>query len=50
MPQTLALLKTMYGADVTTTNTFATRYPDADFIVLVGQDKVPTTTSSSSSN
>jgi LCP family protein required for cell wall assembly len=46
MPQTLTLLKSLFGVDVTTTNTFARRFPDADFIVLVGQDKIPSTTSS----
>jgi LCP family protein required for cell wall assembly len=42
MPKTLALLKSVYGAtNVTTTNDYASRYPEADFIVLVGNDKIP---------
>jgi LCP family protein required for cell wall assembly len=39
-PATLALLKQMYGNQVTTNNTYSARYPDADFIVLVGADKL----------
>lgn len=51
MPKTLALLKSIYGAtNVTTTNAYATRYPDANFIVLVGSDKIPQSSSSSTSN
>jgi len=39
-PQTLQALKKIYGDAVTTTNPYAGRYPDADFIVLVGKDKL----------
>jgi LCP family protein required for cell wall assembly len=49
MPQTLALLKTSYGANVTTTNPYTKNYPDADFIVIVGQDKIPASSSSTTS-
>ncbi|HVS58542.1 MAG TPA: LCP family protein [Candidatus Saccharimonadales bacterium] len=38
-PSTLALLKSIYGSSVTTTNPYATQYPDADIIVVLGQDQ-----------
>ncbi|MCA9325637.1 LCP family protein [Candidatus Saccharibacteria bacterium] len=39
-PKTLAALEKIYGNNVLTSNPYASRYPDADFIILVGQDKV----------
>ncbi len=39
MPKTLAALKKIYGPNVTTTSPYTAQYPDADFVVLVGQDK-----------
>jgi LCP family protein required for cell wall assembly len=44
MPQTLALLRGRYGNHVSTTNPYSTRYPNANFIVLVGADKLPVDT------
>jgi LCP family protein required for cell wall assembly len=49
MPNTLTLLQSMFGTDVVTTNTYVRRYPDADFIVVVGKDKIPAAPSSTSS-
>lgn len=40
-PQTLQLLQTMFGNRLTTANPYASRYPHADFIVLVGADHIP---------
>jgi LCP family protein required for cell wall assembly len=42
-PATLQLLKQQYGASVSTTNSYANVY-DADFIVLIGADQIPKTT------
>lgn len=42
-PHTLAALKKIYGQRVTIVNDYAQRFPKAQFIVVVGQDKVPTT-------
>ncbi len=44
-PATLALLKSLYGANVTTTNPYSNVY-DADFIIVLGPDQVPATTPS----
>ncbi len=45
-PSTLALLKKTYkGASVTATNPYAGVY-DADFIIVLGNDQIPQTTSS----
>lgn len=38
-PKTLAALQALYGNSTTTVNPYSRQYPDADFIVLVGQDK-----------
>jgi anionic cell wall polymer biosynthesis LytR-Cps2A-Psr (LCP) family protein len=40
-PQTLQLLQQTFGNRVTTTNPYASRYPDATFIVIVGADHIP---------
>lgn len=45
MPATKALLTKLYGQHVTTTNPYANVY-DADFIVVLGADQVPATTTS----
>jgi LCP family protein required for cell wall assembly len=45
MPNTLAYLKNQYKATVTTNVTLTTRYPGADFILILGQTAVPTTSS-----
>ncbi len=42
MPATLSLLKQLYGTNVTTTNPYANTY-DADFIVILGSDRVQNT-------
>lgn len=39
---TLAALKQLYGTHVTTTNPYSTKYTDADFIVVLGNDQVAT--------
>jgi polyisoprenyl-teichoic acid--peptidoglycan teichoic acid transferase len=44
-PQTSALLVKLYGNHLTTTNTLGVTYND-DFIVVLGNDQIPTTTSS----
>jgi hypothetical protein len=41
-PHTLSALKKVYGQRVTTVNDYTKRFPDAQFIIVVGQDKVPT--------
>jgi hypothetical protein len=38
MPATLALLKSIYGNTVTTSNPYSQEYPGADFIVLLGEN------------
>lgn len=43
MPATLALLKSLYGTHVTTTNPYVGTYT-ADFIVVLGADRVPAAT------
>jgi LCP family protein required for cell wall assembly len=40
-PQTLQLLTQTFGNRVTTANPYASRYPDATFIILVGADHIP---------
>lgn len=42
-PATLAYLKQTYGTSATTTNPYANTY-DADFIIVLGNDQVPTAT------
>ncbi len=53
-PNTLAALQKQFGktASVSTTNPYATMYPSADFIVVIGADQVPaaSTTAAPSSN
>ncbi|MDO8335451.1 MAG: LytR C-terminal domain-containing protein, partial [Candidatus Saccharibacteria bacterium] len=39
-PSTLAALKQLYGTHVTSTNPYATKYAEADFIVVLGNDQV----------
>jgi LCP family protein required for cell wall assembly len=46
MPNTLSALKKIYGQNVTKTNPYSARFPDADFIVIIGQDKVTKSTNS----
>jgi LCP family protein required for cell wall assembly len=41
-PATLTLLKRQYGNHVTADNPYHSRYPKADFILLVGEDKLDT--------
>lgn len=41
LPNTLAYLKKQYNAAVITSNTLTTTYPNADFILIIGQDQVP---------
>jgi LCP family protein required for cell wall assembly len=48
-PNTLAYFKSTYKATIVTNPTLTTQYPNADFIVILGQNVVPSTTSSSSS-
>lgn len=48
-PATLQLLKQQYGPTVTTTNPYKYNYT-ADFIVLVGNDKIPKTTTTSTTS
>jgi hypothetical protein len=45
-PSTKSLLTKLYGTSITTTNPYAGIY-DADFIVIVGADHLPATSSSS---
>jgi LCP family protein required for cell wall assembly len=40
-PHTLALLKQLYSAKVTTNATLSAKYPDADFIVVLGANTAP---------
>jgi LCP family protein required for cell wall assembly len=43
-PATLKALKTVYpSSKVTTTNPYATKYPDADYIVVLGDDRLAST-------
>jgi hypothetical protein len=42
-PATKKLLMQLYGSNTTTTNPYAGMY-DADFIVVIGADRVPKTT------
>lgn len=46
-PNTLAYLKQKYHATVTTNASLTAAYPDADFIVILGQSAAPKTTSTS---
>jgi LCP family protein required for cell wall assembly len=46
-PNTKKVLVQMFGSDVSATNPYSYQYPNADFIVVVGNDKV---TSNSSTN
>lgn len=39
-PSTLAVLKQLYGTHATSTNPYATKYAEADFIVVLGNDQV----------
>lgn len=39
-PNTLNLLKNMYGTNVITSSAYSNSYPSADFIILVGNDKL----------
>jgi hypothetical protein len=39
-PNTLNALKSLYGQNVKTSSPYTSRYPNADFIVLVGKDKL----------
>ncbi len=44
-PATLKALKTVYpDSKVTTSNPYATKYPDADFIIVLGDDSVASST------
>jgi len=43
MPNTLAYLKKTYNAAIVTNTALTNTYPSADFILLLGQDQVPTT-------
>ena len=48
MPATLASLKSSFtGTVVTTSNPYATAYPSANMIVVLGNDQIPSTASSS---
>ena len=49
MPNTLAYLKTTYHATVVTNTALVASHPSADFILILGQSAVPSTTSSSTS-
>lgn len=40
MPATLKVLKSIYGTHVVTSNPYKARFQDADFIVVLGDDKV----------
>jgi LCP family protein required for cell wall assembly len=44
MPNTLAYLKKQYNATVVSSNTLTTTYPDADFILILGQSAAPAST------
>jgi LCP family protein required for cell wall assembly len=44
MPNTLAYLKKQYNATITTSDTLTAAYPNADFILILGQSAVPATT------
>jgi LCP family protein required for cell wall assembly len=44
MPNTLAYLKKQYHPTITTSRTLTAGYPGADFILVLGQDAVPKTT------
>jgi len=46
-PNTLAYLKKQYSAVVGTNSTLTAQYPGADFIVILGQNVVPKTTTTS---
>lgn len=47
IPHTRKALHTAYpGSTVTTTNPYSSRYPHADFIVILGADRVPATSNS----
>lgn len=48
MPNTLAYLKQKYTAEVAKNTTATIGYPGADFIVILGQNAVPKTTSTTS--
>jgi hypothetical protein len=49
MPGTKQLLESLYGTTVVSKSSYATAYPDADFILLVGTDHVnPPTTATTS--
>lgn len=39
-PTTKQLLTSLYGSNVTTTNPYASKYPQASFIIVVGTDQV----------
>ncbi|MGB4967060.1 MAG: LCP family protein [Candidatus Saccharimonadales bacterium] len=47
-PNTLAYLKTTYNATVVTDTVTATRYPDADFILILGKNAMPNPAATSS--
>ncbi len=49
MPNTLAYLKATYHASVVASTTLTTSYPNADFILILGQSAVPNTASTSAS-
>ncbi len=46
MPNTLAYLKSTYHATVVASTTLTATYPSADFILILGQSAVPSTSSS----
>jgi hypothetical protein len=46
MPNTVAYLKKQYNATVITSTTLTAMYPNADFILILGQSAVPAPASS----
>jgi len=50
MPNTLTYFKSAYKATVVTNPTLTANYPNADFIVILGQSAVPQTSSSSTTS
>jgi len=50
MPNTLAYLKTTYKATVTTSTSLTATYPNADFILILGQSAAPKTAATTSAS
>jgi hypothetical protein len=50
MPNTLTYLKSHYNASVVTSTSLMNTYPNADFILILGQSSVPASSSSSTTS